>query len=1021
MTIDITDFLPKYPLIEKNSPILDSYSGETFNNSILRKTEFYENKLSKYEKVPTKSGELMKNQISLARFLSSRTIYDSMLIMHAMGVGKTCGAIAVIEQIRQEGGNFKGAMIFARGDGLLNNFINELVFKCTNGQYIPENFDDLTELEKIHRINKKIRQYYEFHTFETFAKKLKEMKDFDIEKLYSNRIIVIDEVHNIRPSKKEGIETYKQFFRLCHIPKNIKVLLLSGTPMKDGPEELSSVLNLLLPNDKLLPMDEKFKTEFFNTDENEVMTLKPEKIPLLKNVIKGRVSYLSEIRGDVKKEFMGRKIGNLNHFKVYPIKMSDFQTKHYSLAFEKDHVEKGIYSNSRQASLFVFPDGSYGPEGFDKYIIKRENRKLSSKEGKSIYTYTFSSLFLKEFSANSMEDKFDTLEKFSAKYAFTIRSLFNAKKNGKLSFIYSEFVQGSGIILFIKLLELFGFSRAYGYEKTKGLRYAVITNQTTTVREIKNVMKRFNNADNMNGDYISVIIGSEVISEGYSLKNVLEEHVFTPYWNYSETSQAIARGFRAGSHRDLIEAGITPVIQIYLSVSIPDMKKSPSIDLKMYEISEIKDINIKHVERLIKKVAYDCALSYERNHVTGADGERECDYMNCDYKCEEIDNKNFRLDNSTYQLYYSEKEIDEITTKIINLFRTNFALNFEEITNLLKKENHTTFNILSALERIIFHNLRIYNRYGFVSYLREDNDIYFLSDSVASKNSIFSEYYTQFPNVKATGKIFSEILSDMESKNYVLVIEKIFEIENEGELLYLINRLSDESKEMLLEGCILAHSLKKEKNAEIRSRILSLFKNNYRVIDNVHVSFLLYNRQGIIRCLENDEWRDCSDEYSERVKDIEKEVEEKLNTNVYGYYGLYNPKEKKFCIRDVSDAEALNIEDKRRKKVGAVCETWNRQDLIRLASVNLKIDIPIDVKENKMSDNAVKREIMSSRYADEVVKQCRGEKFNKDDLRRILYWSRIQRKDMCEEIQKWFHKKNLLIEDLDCGVQTKKR
>lgn len=227
MQIDITNFLPKYPSIESSEIDEDI----NFNDAIFHKTEFYKDKLSLMEDVPSKPGILLKSQILLSRFFSSRTMYDSLLVMHSMGTGKTCAAIAAIEQIFSEGNAFKKAMIFARGEGLLNNFINELVFKCTTGQYIPENFDDLTELEKTHRINKKIRERYELYTFETFSKKLKTMSDEELRQKYSNRIMVIDEVHNIRPSKKEGVETYKQFYRLCHIPNNTKILLLSGTPM----------------------------------------------------------------------------------------------------------------------------------------------------------------------------------------------------------------------------------------------------------------------------------------------------------------------------------------------------------------------------------------------------------------------------------------------------------------------------------------------------------------------------------------------------------------------------------------------------------------------------------------------------------------------------------------------------------------------------------------------------------------------------------------------------------------------
>ena len=74
-------------------------------------------------------------------------------------------------------------------------------------------------------------------------------------------------------------------------------------------------------------------------------------------------------------------------------------------------------------------------------------------------------------------------------------------------------------------------------------------------------------------------MGSRKISEGFSLRNVQIEDIHTPWFNYSETSQAIARGIRVGSHNQLLEAGVDVEIQIYQRVSIPD--KGESIDLQM--------------------------------------------------------------------------------------------------------------------------------------------------------------------------------------------------------------------------------------------------------------------------------------------------------------------------------------------------------------------------------------------------------------------------------------------------------
>ena len=96
------------------------------NKNIFKKKEFYDEKLSAKEVPPNQKGQLMKHQKIISRFLSSNTIYDSLLLVHTMGSGKTCSAIGAIEQIKNESNNFKGVYVFAKGVGLLDNFVKEL-------------------------------------------------------------------------------------------------------------------------------------------------------------------------------------------------------------------------------------------------------------------------------------------------------------------------------------------------------------------------------------------------------------------------------------------------------------------------------------------------------------------------------------------------------------------------------------------------------------------------------------------------------------------------------------------------------------------------------------------------------------------------------------------------------------------------------------------------------------------------------------------------------------------------------
>ena len=145
-----------------------------FNETIYKKKEFYDIRLEKTESFPEKPGMLLNHQKIIARFLSSYTIYDRLLLLHEMGTGKTCSAVGAIEQIRKEHRGFTGALYLASGQGLLDKFKNELIFKCTDGRYIPEDYKNLTHGEQTHRKNKMIGDYYQLGKFQTFADEIRE-------------------------------------------------------------------------------------------------------------------------------------------------------------------------------------------------------------------------------------------------------------------------------------------------------------------------------------------------------------------------------------------------------------------------------------------------------------------------------------------------------------------------------------------------------------------------------------------------------------------------------------------------------------------------------------------------------------------------------------------------------------------------------------------------------------------------------------------------------------------------------
>ena len=741
----ITDHLPKYPNVRQVLPgdpstdLLNPYMDEGFYSSLYHKKEFYDQRLEANEPFPTEKGVALKAQKIIARFLSSRTPYDALLVIHEMGTGKTCSAIAAIEQIKGEtDSQYKGAYIFAKGRSLLNNFVTELRDKCTAGQYVPLDVKEEDTLKMTIRTRKLIGEYYNVSigsgrptTFETFSTHLSGLTDADIVEMYSNYILVIDEVHNLRikdvttedvaAGVGAGIGMYAQFHRMLHLVKNTKVILLSGTPMKDSPAEIASVLNLINPMNRQLPTSEQFLTRFFDQTSENSYTIRPEMIDVLKTYSRGRVSYLqamkvttvtigvppniSERSYEVPKVYVGETMGTLKHFKVDPVVMSKHQTNGYTTAMAQDTSgEAGVYIGSRQASLFVFPDGSCGQpkirkgksmvadktRGFAKFVLKkRAGKKIGKKKDNSVSTYSLSPEMIELIKGNDDEETLKNLRKYSAKYARVIGDIINSPR--KKAFVYCEFVQGSGCILFAEILKLFSFSAANAdsNKMSDGKRYALLTNMTSTPSQIGSLIKLFNSPDNTYGEKIKVIIGSRLISEGVSFSEIQKEYIMTPWFNYSETDQAIARGYRLGSHRVLIGRGEDPHVDIYQTVCIPRTSKNKvtpiSVDLYMYEISEDKDVSIRGVLRVMQESAVDCGLTYFRN-IGVVDGSRDCNYTTCEYECDGLNMDEVRngldeedLDTSTYNIYYADSRSSTLRRRIDNLFKKHTELTSDTI------------------------------------------------------------------------------------------------------------------------------------------------------------------------------------------------------------------------------------------------------------------------------------------------------------------------------------------------------
>ena len=990
-------FFPKYPSIHANE--LDLYD-QSFNDAIVNKREFKELVIPPLENVP-KRGDLYTHQKIVQRFISDRTPYNELLLFHEMGTGKTCTAIGVVEALKKTG-TYTNAMVFTRGENLGRNFMNELVFKCTDGQYVPDQYNALTDLERIRRINKLVGPYYKWHTMETFVRLLSKMTDANIKNRYSNTIVIIDEVHHLRRPKKassdvnkDDLNMYYEFKRFLSLILNRKILLLSGTPMTDRPGEIADVMNLILPKEL------QFTSQTFESDylQEEDGAFKESMVSDFSNRIAGRVSYLKSMTSNVKKVFRGsREIpgeGTLTHFKVVKSLMSPFQQNKYEEAYARDKQERGVYNYSRQASLFVFPDGTYGTEGFSQskyvtFVAKNNTYRLGPDLISAIH--------------NDMSQ----LLRLASKYAYIIQRLIHPQMEGK-SMVYCEFVNGGGCILFSLLLEHFGFTKARGNETTPAKRYALVTTQTTSAKQFQRLLTAYNDPKNVNGDYISVIIGSRVLSEGITLKNVSHEFILTPHWNNSETEQVISRGWRVGSHNDMIAEGKNPILTIYRMVSTLENSDIPSIDFTMYKLSERKDIAIKHVERLMKQTAFDCPLTLERNQLHGMDDMRECDYMKCDYTCSGAVTK--KTDNSTYNLYYSNP--DRIKSILTEYFEYNSYITIKELRMLLPK--NTQFNTLKVVSDLMAHDVQIINNYGFHCYLREENDKLYLSTDPSKTHDQFDRYYSD--NLLLKSPIaYSNLVESLYMSNLPSLVKALFE-HHESVHAALID-LPLEVQLLILQAAIQAKNEKATKNVAIRKAILTFFQGFY---GSVRGQDVIWYAQDILppTIFNGRKWvpytrsipKGPIPEDNNEVPMVD--TQEDIPESTIGFYGLYNPQIDAFCIRRVGETTKVDL---RKLKPGKMCKDWSLKELAHIAAVLMKILPPVTYLENhnrhqlQVAVNKIKY------YTDTDTTEM-----SNDDMRTLVYWSTNTRKHLCEAIHGWFQTHGLLRRDYDCGHQQKKR
>jgi superfamily II DNA or RNA helicase len=690
---------------EYNFPIAED---ENLQYKLYKKREFYYNKvpkkntlnnlseINKYrnEKCNMHNFSLREHQILPSNYLNPDTSNPGLLLFYGLGSGKTCAAITIAEKFKPLVTKYNTKiLVLVPGSLLTENWKNQLLF-CTGDTYTKYQDKNVYLNETDKKRAKKISltdalSYYRFMSYSSFYKRVlgeriiekksnvnnklkvtyrktesgKYDREVSSDRIYNlnNTLIIVEEAHNLTDNifGESLMEIRKN-------STNLKILLLSATPMKNLGDDIVKLLNFIRPLNSQIERDKIFTSPSYN----HLIDIKKSGIDYLNKIANGYISYF---RGDdpllfAKRVDYGKVPKGLLFTKTIPCEMLDFQYKYYNI--EIQNTKDALDRSSQAVSNFVFPgllnselQGYYGKSGLtsvksqlksttnleilNNKIAKEilHNEKVPKEEINNLIKLSHDEHTISGDILNIKYLKYFSIKFYTALLA--LNSLVYGKKGTSVSFVYSNLVI-IGIELFKEVLLQNGYleyddnpnnykilpeticyycgNSLKNHNSTKipshvfyPSTFLVITGKASDddanlipEDKLKIINNVFNNVENINGKYIKIILGSKVMNEGINLKYIAEVHILDVYFNLGRVDQVVGRAIRECSHMNLVnDNNLYPEVGVYkYTVTI---KNKLSSEEELYKKAELKHILIKKIERVLKENAIDCPLNYNGN------------------------------------------------------------------------------------------------------------------------------------------------------------------------------------------------------------------------------------------------------------------------------------------------------------------------------------------------------------------------------------------------------------------------
>lgn len=592
----------------------------------------------------TKDFRLQNQQRLLRRVLSPDSPVRNLLMVHGTGTGKTCTAVQIAEEfiIRPE---FQSKRVLVLANPSIQDNFKKEIFnvekgkldqdtegnimskQCTGRRYLemiqrvqlePLKLTNVESRAKVRKLSEKIfNEFYEFQGYDSFAsytnpdKSNKTANDYNkwIHEEFDNRLIIVDEAHNLRTTdltieSTASKESAAAIERIIKTATGVTLVLLTATPMYNTFDEIIYYFNLFLWNDRLFDHKKALmSSDYFNVETGE---FKPGKEEIFREWCQKYVSY---VKGD-------------NPF-TFPFRLNP--PLNLIAPPNRTINPKGI-AITKQRKYLTLVGSEVSP--FQEYALKNIAEAKQTIDHNLICSFPGYKSFAEVFSYINEQYLYrEGIEPFLspsniAKYSSKFKLIMDVINNTSgIVYVYSNLVT-EGANIFAMCLEEHGYTNIFknvlknkSKEVTSGSKgkYVLFTGETTNI-DIKNALLRLKDSNNKDGSDIRVIVGSRKVAEGVDFKYVRQIHIIDPWFNMSRIEQIIGRGMRTCSHNDLKfeDQNCT----VYLHICRYPNSTQETLDEEIYRRDvESKGIVIGKIKKVIMESAMDCDLQSSINNL----------------------------------------------------------------------------------------------------------------------------------------------------------------------------------------------------------------------------------------------------------------------------------------------------------------------------------------------------------------------------------------------------------------------